>query len=225
MAKVKGVLKYASAPTLTAAGKKSEARAVDPQDTVVEVESKAEEQSVLKSVKAYCKAMADEKAAKKAAEEQAEILRAYVGELRSQNAVQGDYQKTYRVVGEKADKLQYQVDVSQADKWGPRKDVDLKALRLKVGVAAFDAVAEEDTTISIKDEILKNRSERVALSKALEAALGVEGIKKYFSKETVWVVKEGMEKAQYSLPADQKTALAEGFKQVADSVKDSSQKV
>jgi hypothetical protein len=225
MAKVKGILKHASAPTLTASGKKSEVRAVDPQDTVVEVENKSDPQPVLEAVRKYCKALAEKKAAEEAAAEHAEVLRAYVGELREGNAKQGDYQKTYRVVGERKDKVLFQADVSQSDKWIAIKGVDLKAVRSKVGAVFFDAIAEEDTTISIKDEILKNRAERVELSKALEAALGIEGIKKYFKKETIYVVREGMDKKQYALPDAEKAALEGGFKQAADTVKDASQAV
>jgi hypothetical protein len=225
MAKVVGVLKQASAPTLTPTGQKSEARAVDPQDTVVQVEGNFNPQLVKHAVRNYVKALADKKGAEERAAEQAEVLRAYAGELRAANAVAGDYQKTYRVVGERLNKEQFLVDVSQSDRWTPVKGVDLKKLRADKGAVLFDAVVEEETTISIKDEILKNRTLRIELSKALEAALGVEGIKKYFKKETVFVVKEGTDKKQYTLPAPEKGVLEAGFKQVSDSVKDATVKV
>ena len=225
MAKVVGVLKQASAPTLTPTGQKSGARAVDPQDTEVQVDGKVNPQSVKQAVRNYVKALADKKEAEEKAAEQAEVLRAYAGELRAANAVAGDYQKTYRVMGERFNKEQFQVDVTQSDKWNPIKGVDLKKLRADKGPVIFDAVVEEETTISIKEEILKNRTLRVELSKALEAALGVEGIKKYFKKETVFVVKEGADKKQYTLPAPEKAVLEAGFKQVSDSVKDSTVKV
>jgi hypothetical protein len=226
MAKIVGILKHASVPTLTASGNKSEARAVDPQDTKVEVlvDGKPETRSVLETVRKFCKALAEKKAKEEEAADHAIVLRTFVGELRTSNAVQGDYQKTYRVVGESADKVQYMADVSQADAWGALKGVDMKALRKKTGAAVFDAVVEEDESISIKPEILKNKVLRKEFSAALTAAFGIEGVKKYFQREVTWGVKEGTDKAQYTLPADQKVVLTEGFKQSADSVKDASQK-
>lgn len=222
MAKVVGSLKHASAPVLTASGKKSEARAVDPEDTTVEVDSKKDPQVVKLAVRKYCTALKSKKEAEEAAAAAAEVLRAYVSAVRGENATQGDYQKTYRVVGERRDKVMYATDVSQSDKWSPIKGVDLKDLRTQFP-AAFDGVAEEETTIKIRDDVMKNRAKRLALSKALEAALGVQGIKEYFEKETVWVVKDGMDKKQYELDGDEKVVLEKGFKQVSDSVKDASQ--
>jgi len=221
MAKVYGVLKQASVPVLTASGKKSEVRAVDPQDTQVQVDRVKDLQPVKEAVRLYCKANAEKKAAEKAVAKHAEVLRTYVGELRTVNAVAGDYQKSYRVVGDRRDKRIHQADVSQQDRWNPQKGMDLKTLRSE-DATAFDAVAEEETVISIKDEVLKNRTLRVELSKALEGALGVEGIKKYFTKETTYVVRSGMDKLQFTLPAQQKLVLERGFKQAADAVKDAS---
>lgn len=219
MARVVGILKNASAPVLTPGGKPSEARAVDPQDTVVESDELGGKVQVRESVRRYCKALAAKKLAEKEAEEHAAVLRAYVGELRRRNALQGDYQKTYRVVGERADKLVYQVDVSEFDSWRPLKGVDLKELRA-LDREAFDDVAEEETTISIKDEVLKNKALRLELSRKLEEALGVDGIKKFFKKETTYVVREGMDARHHTLPKAQAAVLEKGFKQVADSVKD-----
>lgn len=231
MAKVVGVLKHASAPLLTKSGEKSASRPIDPQDTKVEVivDGKPQECAVLAAVRKYCEALAAKKAAEDEAGKHAEVLRAFVGEVRTENAIQGDYQKTYRVVGEvgKVDGVstQFQTDVSQADKWSCKKGVDLDAVRRKVGATVFDEVAEQEEEISIAKEILANRKERKEFSKALLDKFGVEGIKKYFKRDVVWVVKDGMDKLQYTLPNDQKAVLEQGFTQAADSVKDVSQKV
>lgn len=222
MAKVKGTLKYASVATSTPSGEKSEVRAVDPQDTVVEVEVKGDKSRdiVVKSApEVYIQALADKKAAEAQAEMYGGVLRAYAGELRGDNALAGDYQKTYRVVGDKCGGVLYQVDVSQADKWNPVKGVDLAELRKK-DKDAFDAVAEEEKTISIKEEVMNNRDLRAELSKGLLAQFGVEGIKKFFKQETVYIVREGMEEKQYTLPDKQRAVLAAGWKQVADGVRD-----
>jgi len=224
MAKVKGVLKHASVPVRTASGNPSEVRAVDPGDTVVEIDSQKDPQSVLEAVRRYCQALSSKKEAEEKAAEAAEVLRAYVGELRKERAEQGDYQKTFRVIGERLNRVVFAADVSQADRWSLVKGVDPKKVRAK-DPDNFDLIAEEETTISIKEEVLSNRAERLALSRILEEALGVEGIRKYFKKDTVWVVREGMERRQYTLPPEQHALLTEAFKQATDSVKDARQKV
>lgn len=224
MAKVVGILKHASVPTLTPSGKKSEARAVDPQETMVEMDGEKEPIEVKKAVKLYVKALTAKKQAEKDAERYAEILRTFVGDLRTSNAVAGDYQKTYRVVGGFEDKRRFQTDVSQVDRWSPIDGIDMKALRSKVGASVFDAVVEEDEVVSIKPEILKNKVERKAFSAELTRTFGIEGVKKYFRREVTWIVREGMDRAQYALPSAQRSVLETGFRQSADSVKDTSEK-
>jgi len=231
MAKVVGSLKHASAPLLTKSGAKSEARPIDPQDTKVEVtvDGKPEEKSVLEAVRKYCQALAAKKAAEEEAGVYAEVLRAFVGDVRTENAAQGDYQKTYRVVGDQYTegkvKMQAQTDVTGADKFTRRKGVDLDAVRKRVGAASFDTVAEQEETITFNEAILKNRAERKELSKLLLEKFGVEGIKKYFVREAVWVTKDGMDKTQHTLAPEVKAILAECFQQAADSVKDVSQEI
>jgi hypothetical protein len=219
---VKGTLKYAAVATSTPSGEKSEVRAVDPQNTEVEgkdEKGKPADVFVKAAPQGYILALADKKAAEARAERYGEILRTYVGDLRDQNALAGDYQKTYRVVGDRHGDVLYQVDVAEADKWNPVKGVDLKALRAK-DKASFDAVADEDSTISIREEVMDNRDLRAELSKGLLAQFGVEGIKKFFKQDTVFIVRKGMEEKQYALPAEQKVVLNAGWKQVADGVRD-----
>jgi hypothetical protein len=223
VAKIVGPLKHAAPQTLTPSGNVSKARSVDPEDTQVDAGSK--KLAVVDAVKAYVDATALQKQAKKDADEMAEVIRAYVGAVRRECAVQGDYQKTWRVIGEVEDKKRLSVDVSEVDGWNIIKTVKVEDLRKEHGKEAFSAVVEEETTISIKESVLKNRALRAELSKKLEEALGVDGIREYFEKKTTFSVKEGMEQKQYSLPAEQAAVLTGLFKQTADSVKDSTSPV
>jgi len=220
MARVVGLLKNAAAPTLTPSGKESEARAIDPQDSTVTDADGKNPVVVKEAVRLYAKALAAKKAAEEDAADKAEILRVYVGDLRWENAVQGDYHKTYRVVGDRRDKLQYAVDVSEVARFNPIKGVKSKDVIDEHGKDAFDAVVVQEETIKIKDSILSNRAKRLELSKKLEEALGADGIKEFFQKDTIFVVREGMDEKRYTMVPEQRCVLEKMFKQTSDSVKD-----
>jgi hypothetical protein len=224
MPKLKGALKKASVAIQTPAGKKSAARAIEPDDTTVILED-GSEVTVKTAVAAYVKALAASKAAKNEADGHAEVVRTYVGAVRDDNAEAGDYQKTYRVLGSKAAGTQFAVDVSQSDRFGVNKDVDWGTLRQLLGDSDFEKLFEEETVIQIKPEVLKNEKMRKKLSKVLFEALGTEGIKEYFLRETTFSVKPGMVEEQYTLEPELRTVLRENTKQVADSVKDATSNV
>jgi len=223
MSKVVGVLKNASVPALTKSGEKSEARAVDPQDTQVEVDGSKNPVDVKGAVLRYCKALKAKKDAENEAAVAADALRAYVGELRKENAEQGDYQKTYRVVGERRDKKVYAADVTQSDRWNMRKKVKPADVLKEHGKVVFDKVVLTDESIQIRGDVMSNRAKRRELSKKLEEALGIDGIREFFEKVTMYRVRDGMDRDQYTLDASEWAVIDALFTQSADSVKDATQ--
>lgn len=214
----------------TASGKKSVVRCIDPQDDTVtlqvEVDDEIEDRTemVKGQVKAFVKASESEKAFKTQKEEAARYLREYVCKNRDENAIEGDYQKTYRVLGTKgAGGLQYAADVSQADKFSLPKDSQLiEDLRGSIDSDLFDENFEKVLVIQIKPEILKNDKTRREFSKLIVEAIGVEGLKKYFQKEEIYEVKEGLDQRQYAMDSEDRAKILGVAKQAADSVKDTS---
>lgn len=223
MSRVVGVLKNASVPALTKSGGKSQARAVDPQDTQVEVEGSKNPVDVKGEVIRYCKALRIKKEAENEAAISADALRTYVEELRRSNAVQGDYQKTYRVVGDRRDKKVFAVDVSQADRWNLDKKAKPAEITKQHGKQVFDKVVVTDETIKIRDDVMSNRAKRRELSKRLEEALGIDGIREFFEKVTTYAVRDGMAEEQYTIDSTERAVLDAMFTQSADSVKDATQ--
>lgn len=223
MSRVVGVLKSASVPALTKSGEKSEARAVDPQDTQVDVDGSKNPVDVKGAVLRYCKALKAKKDAENEAAVAADALRAYVGKLRKGNAEQGDYQKTYRVVGERRDKKVYATDVSQLDRWNMRKKVKPADVIEEHGKEMFDRIVVTEESIKIRDDVMSNRAKRRELSKKLEDVLGIDGIREFFEKVTTYSVRDGIDKEQYTLDDSEKAVLNALFTQSADAVKDATQ--
>ncbi|MBD3260922.1 MAG: hypothetical protein GF334_04470 [Candidatus Altiarchaeales archaeon] len=234
---LKGALTKADVDVKTPSGKKSAIRAIDPTDTVIEVEretdgkTSAEDIKVKAAITDYVQKLKTKKAAEEAAAEAADVVRFFVGLVRTDNARQGDYQKTYRLMGNKGQKTEYAVDVSENDKWSVSKELDLndkktrEALIEKIGQEDFDKLFEELTTIGIKKEILNNEALRKELSATLFKLLGKDGIKKFFRRETVWTVKKGTEKLQYELPEETVKEFKKIATQAADTVKDASKPI
>jgi len=226
MASVKDPLEAVDCDILTGKGKKSAKRGIDPKDTLV-INDAGEEIKVRSAVTSYAQAMKKKKDAEEAAAAAADILKTYVGKVRDNNAVEGDYQKSYRVLGNKGHitledgtsvTFQYSADDSQNDRFlvakkevpdekDPTKMIErpltVKEVHDILGTD-FDVTHEDDITISLKKSILDNKKERKEFSEVLVKAFGTEGIKKYFTKETVVVVKDGMAEQQYKLTKEQR---------------------
>lgn len=125
MPKVKDPLEKVGCDILTAKGKKSTKRGINPKDTVV-INDTGEEVKVRSAVTAYAQAMKKKKDAEEAAAKAAEVLRTYAGRVRDDNADEGDYQKSYRILGNKGHitlddgttvTFQYSADDSQNDRF------------------------------------------------------------------------------------------------------------
>jgi hypothetical protein len=217
-----------SATVKTASGKASAVRAIDPQDDAVTLEvgkDKEEVTEVIKTtVRDFAKASDKEKEYKAEKDQAAAFLRKYVGDMRDENALEGDYQKTYRILGPTGKGgLQYAADVSQADKFSMPKDADLiEGLKDKLDKETFDENFEKVLTIQIKPEILKNDKKRREFSKVIIEAIGVEGLQKYFQKEEVYQVKAGLDKRQYEMEEEDRESILDVVKPSADSVKNTS---
>jgi hypothetical protein len=211
----------------TAKGKKSAVRAIDPQDDTVTLELEVgdeleESTEIIKGqVRAFAQAASSEKTFKEQKEDAALFLRKYIKDMRDENAVEGDYQKTYRVLGPKGkDGTQYSADLSHNDKFSMPKDPALiDGLKDVLDKDIFDETFEKVLSIQIKPEILKNDKKRREFSKMIVDAIGVEGLKDYFVKEEVYTVKKGLDKRQYELEDTDKSALFEILTPSADTVK------
>ena len=66
---------------------------------------------------------------------------------------------------------------------------------------------------------------RKELSKILFTALGADGIKKYFNRETVWGPKSGLDQKRYELTKSKREKIDKVLKPSADTVKDKTEKV
>lgn len=177
---------------------------------------------VKEAVRDFVIASNEEKSAKDKKDEAALVLRAYVKPVRDQNAYNGDYQKSFRVAGIVAKSgMQYGAMVAHMDRWTlPKKEVDIAALKKLVGDKFFKKYFEKDITIAIKSEVLNNKEIRKELTDKLLEVFGVEGLKKYFKKEEVWAVKDGLDKGQYDLDEETRQSMLESCKQYADKVEE-----
>jgi phosphoribosyl-ATP pyrophosphohydrolase len=210
-------------PLKTAAGKDSAIRGLDPKGSTVILDDTTE-QEVAAAVTKYVLEDTAEKAAKEAKEKAGEVIRLYASTVRDENALCGDYQKTLRVLGTKVKDVQYAVDAAHQDKFSvPKSKDDIEAIRKILG-PLFESVFEETTEISIKDSVLKNDTLRKELSQLLFKALGTEGIKKYFDRDTTWTVKKGMAEDQFKLDKVVREVLKTKVPQAKDSLKDASDK-
>jgi hypothetical protein len=205
----------------TAAGKESTARAIDPADATVVLDDQTEVR-VVEAVTQYVMQDTAEKAAKEAKEKSAEVIRTFTGTVRDENALDGKYQKTLRVMGRKVKGMQFAVDAMHTDKFtAPKVKDDILAIKALMG-PAFDSVFEETIELSIKKSVMENDALRKELSVVLFNALGIEGIKKFFEKEETWKVKKGMAEDQYRLEKAVRETLRSKVKQAADAIKDAS---
>ncbi len=220
---ITGPLSKTSVALKTEAGKDSAVRAIDPGQTIVTMEDDGVAVDVRNAVNNYVKNSLLAKSAKDQADEAAAVIRVYVGAVRDENAYQGDYQKTYRVMGSDVEKISRATDVSQVDKFSvPKKAEEMKALREALGEDEFKTIFEQVTTIEIKKSVLNNAKLRRELSEKLVEAMGKDGIKEFFQKEDVYIVRKGMDQKQYDLAPDVRKKLLAGAKQSADAVKDAS---
>jgi len=233
---LKGHLDKADVQIKTPSGKASAVRAIDPGDTIIEVETDVDgtasvtEVKVKTAVTNYIQKLQAKKEAEEATAEAASVVRYFTGLVRSDNAKNGDYQKTYRLMGNKGQKTAYAVDVSENDSFSVSSELDLndkdtrKALIDVLGEDNFKKLFEEKTTIGIKKEVLDNETLRKELSGTLFKLFGKDGIKKFFRRDTLWSVKKGVEQLQYKLDAEVAEEFGKIATQSADTVKDKSTK-
>jgi len=178
--------------------------------------------SIRTTIKEFQRFSLLEKSYKEQKDEKAEILRMFVGNVRDKDALEGDYQKSFRLVAEKKDKVERAVTVSQRDSFSlPKKDTEMDLIKDLVGEEFFGENFEKVTTIAIKKSILNNKEKRRELSKILAKALGKDGMKKYFEKKEEWVVRDGLDQRQYELGKDKLTEFRGFVKPSKDSVSDS----
>jgi len=211
-------------PVVTAAGKPSAVRALDPVNSTVILDDDTETK-IADAVVNYVLQDTSEKAAKAAKEEASEVLRLYAGTVRDDNALAGEYQKSLRVLGKIVKGAQYAVDVIQTDKFSvPKNKTDIEALKTILGTS-FNTILETTVAISIKTTVLENDALRKELSEELFRALGSEGIKKYFEREEIWRVKKNMAETQYALSAEVRAALRANCVPAKDTLKDATSTV
>lgn len=216
----KSTIDAADAVKKTATGKDS---AVREMDVSTETLKQGNDQiSIRTTVKEFQRFSLLEKSYKEQKDEKAEILRMFVGNVRDKDALDGDYQKSFRLVAETKDKVERAVTLSQRDSFSiPKKDTDMDIIKDLVGEDFFDENFEKVTTIAIKKSILSNKEKRRELSKILAEALGKDGMKKYFEKKEEWVVKDGLDQRQYQLGKDKLGEFRCLVKPSKDSVTDS----
>jgi hypothetical protein len=208
-------------------GKEPVVRDYDPKDASIEVGSgkKKENKRIKTLIKDFILFMRQEKSYKKQKEEVAEHIREFTGNLRDENALAGDYQKTYRLIESVDGGIETAVNVTQTDKFSKIIDDAVQGIKKVVGDTFFNKFFEKDISISIKPEMLADKTARQELSEALVKALGVDGVKKYFVKEEAWAIKDGLDKGQYELGKDTLPKFREVVKQNADAISESSKKI
>jgi hypothetical protein len=214
------ILNKIAGQTVTPKGNKSTTRVLDPLDSFVTLED-GTVVTVKEAVNSFVRYDLQEKSAKDQKEEFSSVLRDYAGKLRDEYAVNGDYQKTFRVLGGKSKELQMSADVSQADKFSvPKEEEDIQALKTILG-EKFGDYLERDVTISIRPEVLKNKGLRTELSKRLAEAFGEE-LKNYFVKDEIWTTKEGIDQLQYTLEEKNREEMRTKLVPAKDAVKNTS---
>lgn len=214
------VLNKIAGRTVTPSGNKSTARSIDPLDSSANL-SDGKEISIRDAITSFVRYDLQEKSAKDLKNEYAEVLKEYTKELRDDYAENGDYQKTFRLLGTKTKSVQHCVDLSQNDKASmPKKEEDIEKLK-EILDDKFSEFAERDIQISIRKEVLNNRKLRTELSKKLSEAFGDE-LKNFFVKEEIWIPKKGIDQRQYELDKDTRNQMREVLKLSSDSIKNTS---
>lgn len=204
----------------TASGKDSAVRDMDV--SLEKIKQADAEISIRTTIKEFQRFSLLEKSYKEQKEEKAEILRLFTGRIRDKDAFAGDYQKSYRLVAERKDRVEKAVTISQVDKFSiPKKDTEMDVVKELVGDEFFAENFEKVTTIAIKKSVLNNKDLRLELSKILAKSLGKDGMKKYFEKKEEWVIKDGLDQRQYELDTDKLSEFRALVKPSKDSVKDS----
>jgi len=202
---------YTSFAVKTASGKDSAARGVNVSDDSIEIGGVSKR--VSDAITSYVVALAQEKALKEEKELHSGVIRAFAKKIRTYFIKKGDYQKTFRLFGKQVKKMQYAVDVLENDKFDcPKKNEDIQMIKKLIGDVAFEQIFEESVSIAIKDSVMKSDTLRRELSKSLYEALGADGIKKYFDRETVWSVKKGLSETIHTYDEKIQLSLREHLK-------------
>lgn len=227
----KDALSKAGSGRTTPSGKKSNVRNVDPKDKEFSLEFKRKGQDepdkitkkVTEAVAEFIRYRNLEESYKEQKSDMAEFIRKFVLELRDGNALQGDYQKTYRIVAGETKGVEKAVNVSQSDSFSAPKKDDIENIKALVGDDLFDEILEKEQVISIRKEIMDNKAKRKELAAKLVEAFGKDEIKEWFVKEERWVAKSGLDKTQYKVGEDKLPELRKFLKPSADSIKDTSE--
>ena len=202
----------------TASGKNSVAREIDPQNALVPNSQK----TVKQAVSDYVEANKVYKDAEKIAKSAGEDVKTFIKQHRDTNAEQGDYQKTYRVLGNKDGDTLFAADVSQIDKWTiPKSDIEIDAIKDLVGDDFFAKMLSKEVTISIRKEVMDNKVLRAELTAKLVSTFGKD-LNKYFVKEEVWETADGLAELQYKLDKDKRDKMRGVLKPSSDAIKDAS---
>lgn len=211
--------KFESVEIKTAAGKVSEARGVNAGDEVVTL-GKAKI-PVADAITSYVNALSVMKTAEEEKDKQANIIRTFVGDIRTYFRKKADHSKTYRIFGKVAGSIQYALDVIMMDKWSvPKKNEDWETLKKEVTASVFNQLFEEIQVIKIKKIITDNDQKRRELTKKLVSFFGEDGIKEYFEKETSYEVKAGLAETLPKMSEEVQASVLKHLTQSSDMIKD-----
>jgi hypothetical protein len=215
---------YTSFELKQASGKKTDVRGIEAGEETL---PKGKETiKIADAIAAYVNAAAQESQYKEQKDEHASIIREFVNNVRGYFNKQGQYVKTFRVFGNKLKKLLYAVDVAHQDRFNPPSNKeDIESIKKLLGQGNFDQIFEENITISIKKTVSDNDVMRRELSKLLIEKLGPEGLKRYFERDAVYVVKKGLAEKINKFPEEIQKIIKENLKQTSDSIKDVSETI
>lgn len=207
---------------------KSVVRDIDPKDAIVGVVSgkTKKDVKVKDAVVNFVKFSLLEKSYKGQKEEMSEVVRDYASKVRLDNADQGDYQKSYRVLGGVSkEKVEYGATCSSQDRFRiPKDDLIMDTVKELIGVDIFDKLFSKEITISIREDVLKNKAKKKELTQKLIKAFGKD-LSDWFVKDETWATNEKADETVYELDSKVRAEFLELVPQYKDSVKNSSVKI
>lgn len=192
-------------------GKSSNVRGISPVDS-----------SVKKALIDFVTLSKEEKRIKEEKDKAANILRAFISNVRNFFAKKNIFIKTYRVE-EKTDNIVYAADITASERYSlPTNKEDINKLKKELSKGVYDQLFEESITIKIKDIISNDPKKRKELLKTLVDTLGEDKFKEYFTKEESIDIKEGFMEKIYQLSEEERNIIFKYIKPSLDSVKDTS---
>lgn len=218
------VKKFSSFEIKQASGKLSDSRGVNVTDETIKIEKSVK--SVSDAITGFVIAASEEKASKELKESHAGVIREFATTVRNYFTEKGDYTKTFQFFGKIIGGIQHILEVAQPDKFTfSTKKEDIANIKTVLGKDTFDQIFEEEASIAIKKTIMENDKERRKLTKLLVQALGEDGVKEYFERDTVYTIKAGLAEKMHKFDDTIQTVLKDNLKQALDSVKDVSKSV